>query len=60
MEKVNTSVPLPAGKIPKGLLHGFCIDLIEALSQQAKFNYDIYLHHSYSGMVEELKKKVTK
>ncbi|XP_068679822.1 glutamate receptor ionotropic, kainate 2-like isoform X2 [Montipora foliosa] len=57
VEKVNTSVPLPAGKIPKGLLHGFCIDLIEALSQQAKFNYDIYLHHSYSGMVEELKKK---
>ncbi|KAK2574078.1 Glutamate receptor 2 [Acropora cervicornis] len=57
VEEVNKSVQLPAGKIPKGLLHGFCIDLIEALSKEAKFDYDIYLHHSYVGMVEELKKK---
>ena len=58
MQAVNISVPLPAGRIPKKLLQGFCIDLIEELSKIAKFDYDIYLHESYDGMVNELKQQV--
>ena len=58
VQKVNISSPLPTGEIPKELLQGFCIDLIEALSKHAKFHYKIYLHQSYGGLVEELKKKV--
>ena len=58
MEKVNKSVPLPGGKIPKPLLQGFCMDLIAELAKEAKFDYEIYMHKSYGGMVEELKKKV--
>ncbi|KAJ7387560.1 hypothetical protein OS493_000891 [Desmophyllum pertusum] len=58
VEKVNESVPLPAsGRIPKQLLRGFCIDLIEELSKEANFKYEIYLHTEYGGMVDELTKK---
>ena len=35
------------------------MDLIEELSKEANFDYEIYLQKSYGGMVEELKKKVT-
>ena len=52
-------MPLPTGRIPKNLLQGFCMDLITELSKEANFDFEIYLHKSYAGMVEELKKKVT-
>jgi len=52
-------MPLPTGRVPKNLLQGFCMDLIKELSKEANFDYEIYLHKSYGGMVEELKKKVT-
>lgn len=57
---MNASVPLPtSGKIPRKLLQGFCIDLIEELSKLANFKYEIYLQQSgYAGMVQELKDKV--
>ncbi|XP_073257568.1 glutamate receptor 2-like [Porites lutea] len=56
VEKVNESVRLPkvGKKVPKTLLQGFCIDLIEELSKLAKFEYDIYLDKNYDGLVEEL------
>ena len=55
---MNESVTLPTGKIPKELLQGFCMDLIEELSKLAKFKYDIYLDKNYDGVVEELIHKV--
>lgn len=59
VEKVNESVRLPKGVIvPKTLLQGFCIDLIEELSKLAKFEYDIYLDKNYDGLVEELTQQV--
>lgn len=59
VEKVNESVRLPKGDIvPKTLLQGFCIDLIEELSKLAKFEYDIYLDKNYDGLVEELTQQV--
>lgn len=59
VEKVNESVRLPkAGIVPKTLLQGFCIDLIEELSKLAKFEYDIYLDKNYDGLVEELTQQV--
>lgn len=59
VEKVNESMQLPTGRVPKNLLQGFCMDLIKELSKEANFDYEIYLHKSYGGMVEELIKKVT-
>jgi len=35
------------------------MDLIKELSKEANFDYEIYLHKTYGGMVDELKKKVT-
>lgn len=59
VEKVNESVRLPKDDIvPKTLLQGFCIDLIEELSKLAKFEYDIYLDKNYDGLVEELTQQV--
>ena len=59
VEKVNESVRLPkVGIVPKTLLQGFCIDLIEELSKLAKFEYDIYLDKNYDGLVEELTQQV--
>ena len=59
VEKVNESVRLPKGGIvPKTLLQGFCIDLIEELSKLAEFEYDIYLDKNYDGLVEELTQQV--
>lgn len=60
VEKVNESVRLPkvGKKVPKTLLQGFCIDLIEELSKLAKFEYDIYLDNNYDGLVEELTQQV--
>ena len=59
VEKVNESVRLRKGDIvPKTLLQGFCIDLIEELSKLAKFEYDIYLDKNYDGLVEELTQQV--
>lgn len=55
---MTESVTLPTGKVPKELLQGFCMDLIEELSKLAKFKYDIYLDKNYDGVVEELIHKV--
>lgn len=59
VEKMNESVRLPkVGIVPKTLLQGFCIDLIEELSKLAKFEYEIYLDKNYDGLVEELTQQV--
>lgn len=57
---MNESVKLPEVGIivPKTLLQGFCMDLIEELSKLAKFEYDIYLDKNYDGLVEELTQQV--
>lgn len=62
MEIVNKSAKLEdlAGKVSEGVLQGFLVDVIEELSKEAKFDYEIYLRSdgSYSNVIEELKKQV--
>lgn len=62
MEKVNKSSKLVdlAGKVSKGDLQGFLIDVIDELSKEAQFDYDIYLRpdRKYAKMIEELKNQV--
>ena len=62
MEKVNKSSKLVdlAGKVSKGDLQGFLIDVIDELSKEAQFEYDIYLRpdRKYANVIEELKNQV--
>lgn len=62
MEIVNKSAKIEdvAGKVSEGVLQGFLIDVIEELSKEAKFEYEIYLRSdgSYSKVIEELKNQV--
>lgn len=62
MEIVNKSAKIEdvAGKVSEGVLQGFLIDVIEELSKEAKFDYEIYLRSdgSYSNVIEELKNQV--
>lgn len=59
VEKVNKSSKLVdlAGKVSKGDLQGFLIDVIDELSKEAQFDYDIYLRpdRKYANVIEELK-----
>ena len=62
VEKVNKSSKLVdlAGKVSKGDLQGFLIDVIDELSKEAQFDHDIYLRpdRKYAKMIEELKNQV--
>lgn len=62
VEIANKSAKLEdlAGKVSKGVLQGFLIDVIKELSIEAKFEYEIFLRSdgSYSNVIEELKNQV--
>ena len=62
MEIKNKSQKLAdvAGKVKDGDLQGFLIDLIKALAEEAKFDYDLYLRSdtAYQPMIDELTRQV--
>ena len=49
-------VPDHAHKVGNAKYHGYCVDLMEAIAKEMKFEYDIYLppDDEWDGLVLEL------